>query len=179
MENKTVDIIVNTFIDMLKKESISKISIKRLMNRTNFSRQTFYYYFHYGIQDLCKYVIESKIIIEPDIELTIDNFFTYYLSVIDRILKYKKVIRKIVEEYPLIIYKFFLFKIDKLLFRATLNNKNLYNIFNTSTIKLLLIHSLTGYLYDFIFILDDNILKNSIYNIEKSFSEIKSYLLGI
>ncbi len=46
MRMSTESLIADTFVDMLEKEDLDKITVKRLIGECHISRQTFYYHFH-------------------------------------------------------------------------------------------------------------------------------------
>ena len=45
MRMSTESLIADTFVDMLEKEDLDKITVKRLIEECHISRQTFYYHF--------------------------------------------------------------------------------------------------------------------------------------
>lgn len=50
--------ISDTFIDMLEKEDIDKITVTRLIEKCHISRQTFYYHFH-DIMDVLEWTFQN------------------------------------------------------------------------------------------------------------------------
>ena len=64
--------ISDTFIDMLEKEDIDKITVTRLIEKCHISRQTFYYHFH-DIMDVLEWTFKRsiQILVQRSMELQV------------------------------------------------------------------------------------------------------------
>ena len=58
MRNKTEEMLCRTFLDLLRKQPFSKITIQRIAGSCNVNRQTFYYHFD-DVYDLLEWVFEE------------------------------------------------------------------------------------------------------------------------
>jgi probable dihydroxyacetone kinase regulator len=83
--------IINSFKELLSKQSIDKITVKEICNRCDVNRQTFYYHFM-DIMDIFKYVIYEELSAEISENRTFDTWEGGFLATMNYLKKNSKLI---------------------------------------------------------------------------------------
>jgi probable dihydroxyacetone kinase regulator len=83
--------IINSFKDLLNKQSLDKITVKEICKQCDVNRQTFYYYFTH-IMDIFKFIIFEELSAEIAQNRTFENWEGGFLATMNYLKKNSKII---------------------------------------------------------------------------------------
>jgi probable dihydroxyacetone kinase regulator len=83
--------IFNSFKDLLNKQSIDKITVKKICENCGVNRQTFYYYFT-DIMDIFKYIMFKELSVEIAQNRTFDTWEGGFMATMNYLKKNSKMI---------------------------------------------------------------------------------------
>lgn len=83
--------IINSFKDLLNKQSIDKVTVKEICKQCGVNRQTFYYYFT-DIMDVFKFVIFDELSVEIAQNRTFETWEGGFLATMNYLKKNSKII---------------------------------------------------------------------------------------
>ena len=83
--------IINSFKDLLNKEYIDKVTVKKICENGNVNRQTFYYYYT-DIMDIFKFIIAEELTVEIAQNRTFDTWEDGFMATMNYLKKNSKMI---------------------------------------------------------------------------------------
>jgi len=107
--------IINTFKDLLNKQSIDKVTVKEICTQCGVNRQTFYYYFT-DIMDVFKFIIYDELSAEIAQNRTFETWEGGFLATMNYLKKNSKIILHVYNSsYQAEAYAYFVNLSNKLL----------------------------------------------------------------
>lgn len=102
--DNTYELILNTFLDMLEKESLEKINVKKLCETCAINRNTFYYHFA-DLMDVLDHLFRREIALVAEAPLT--SIQNEYRERAAMLYKYKKAVLHVYRsKEPEILYRY-------------------------------------------------------------------------
>ena len=103
-KDNTYELILNTFLDMLEKESLEKINVKKLCERCGINRNTFYYHFA-DLMDVLDHLFRREI--EHVITEPLTSIQNEYRERAAMLYRYKKAVLHVYRsKEPEILYRY-------------------------------------------------------------------------
>lgn len=86
--------IINSFKDLVSRQSMDKVSVKKICENCDVNRQTFYYYFN-DIMDILKLIMFDELLVEIAQNRTFDTWEGGFLATMNYLKKNSKMIYNI------------------------------------------------------------------------------------
>jgi len=90
MKKNAKTAIINSFKDLLNKQSLDKITVKEICKQCDVNRQTFYYYFTH-IMDIFKFIVSEELSAEIAQNRTFENWEGGFLATMNYLKKNSKI----------------------------------------------------------------------------------------